>query len=52
MHFICRYRKLALKYHPQKNFDAKAEVNFKNVAEAYDVLNNRELSFYNNSTHM
>lgn len=37
------YRKLALKYHPDKNPDDKtAEDKFKEVAESYDVLGNKE----------
>ncbi|MDQ6940145.1 MAG: DnaJ domain-containing protein, partial [Verrucomicrobiota bacterium] len=33
------YRKLAVKFHPDKNpGDAKAEENFKELGEAYDVL--------------
>ena len=37
------YRKLALKYHPDKNpGDKEAEGKFKEAAEAYDVLSNEE----------
>lgn len=37
------YRKLALKYHPDRNpGDKQAEEKFKEAAEAYDVLSNPE----------
>ncbi len=48
------YKKLALKYHPDKQNDkseeekTKAESNFKKIAEAYDMLMNPE-KFNNNN---
>src|SRR5580704_994728 len=37
------YRKLAMQYHPDRNVgDAEAEEKFKEAAEAYEVLHDRE----------
>ena len=39
----CRYRKLALKFHPDKNKSPDAEEKFKEISEAYDILSDSEL---------
>src|SRR2546426_9567254 len=36
------YRKLALKYHPDRNPDDRAEERFKEISEAYQVLSDHE----------
>lgn len=42
------YRKLSLKYHPDKNQEPGAELKFKQVAEAYDILSDREYNCHIN----
>ena len=36
------YKKLALKYHPDKNKDKDAGDHFKNISEAYQILTNKD----------
>ncbi|KAE8298684.1 DnaJ-like protein subfamily B member 9 Microvascular endothelial differentiation gene 1 protein [Larimichthys crocea] len=46
------FRKLAMKYHPDKNKSADAEKTFREIAEAYKVLSNKEQRrLYDNIGH-
>lgn len=47
------YRKLAMKYHPDRNSDPKAEVKFKEINEAYEFLSDEQKrSQYDRYGHM
>ncbi len=38
---MCRYRRLALKFHPEMNAEPGAKEEFNRICEAYDVLSDR-----------
>ena len=42
--YFKRYRRLSLKYHPDRTQEPGAERKFKQVAEAYDILSDRKLN--------
>ena len=41
-----RYRRLALKYHPDINKEDTARAEFERVCEAYEVLSERECAYF------
>ena len=43
------YRRLALKFHPDKTQEPGAERKFKQVAEAYDILSDRKFLWFNST---
>ncbi|NJN41330.1 MAG: DnaJ domain-containing protein, partial [Flammeovirgaceae bacterium] len=47
------YRRLAVKFHPDKNLTQNTEEHFKGINEAYDVLSDPEKKWtYDNRTRM
>ena len=44
------YRKLAMKYHPDRNKEPEAENKFKKISMAYDILSDKKKRI--NTTHL